>query len=47
MTIIFYKTLSKPNEINKTLQNEFQLSNTIKTNTDIIKPTIISVCNGI
>lgn len=44
MTIIFYKTLSKHNEINKTLQNELQLSGTIKTDTDIIKP-IIKVLN--
>lgn len=44
MTIIFYKTLSKPNEINKTLQNELQLSGTIKADTDIIKP-IIKVLN--
>lgn len=44
MTIIFYKTLSKPNEINKALQNELHLSGTIKADTDIIKP-IIKVLN--
>ena len=44
MTIIFYKTLSKPNEINKVLQNELNLSGTIKADTDIIKP-IIKVLN--
>lgn len=44
MTIIFYKTLSKPNEINKVLQNELHLSGTIKADTDIIKP-IIKVLN--
>lgn len=38
MTIIFYKTLSKPNEINKVLQNELHLTGTIKADTDIIKP---------
>lgn len=40
MTIIFYKTLSKPNEINKSLQNELHLSGTIKADTDIIKPML-------
>lgn len=44
MTIIFYKTLSKPNEINKVLQNELHLSGTIKADTDIIKP-ILKVLN--
>lgn len=44
MTIIFYKTLSKPNEINKVLQNELYLSGTIKSETDIIKP-IIKILN--
>lgn len=40
MTIIFYKTLSKHNEINKVLQNELHISGAIKTDTDIINPTI-------
>lgn len=44
MTIIFYKTLSKPNEINKVLQNSFTITGNFKTDTDIIKP-IIKVLN--
>ena len=44
MTIIFYKTLSKPNEINKVLQNSFTITGSFKTDTDIIKP-IIKVLN--
>lgn len=44
MTIIFYKTLSKPNEINKVLQNGFTITGNFKTDTDIIKP-IIKVLN--
>ena len=44
MTIIFYKTLSKPNEINKVLQNIFTITGNFKTDTDIIKP-IIKVLN--
>ena len=42
MTIIFYKTLSKPNEINKVLQNIFTITGNFKTDTDIIKPIINS-----
>ena len=44
MTISFYKTLSKPNEINKVLQNSFTITGNFKTDTDIIKP-IIKVLN--
>lgn len=44
MTIIFYKTLSKPNEINKVLQNSFTITGNFKTDTDVIKP-IIKVLN--
>lgn len=44
MTIIFYKTLSKPNEINKVLQNSFTITGSFKADTDIIKP-IIKVLN--
>ena len=44
MTIIFYKTLSKPNEINKVLQNSFKITGSFKTDTDVIKP-IIKVLN--
>lgn len=44
MTIIFYKTLSKPNEINKVLQNSFTITGSFKTDTDVIKP-IIKVLN--
>ena len=44
MTIIFYKTLSKLNEINKVLQNGFTIIGNFKTDTDIIKP-IIKVLN--
>ena len=44
MTIIFHKTLSKPNEINKVLQNSFTITGNFKTDTDIIKP-IIKVLN--
>ena len=44
MTIIFYKTLSKSNEINKVLQNGFTITGNFKTDTDIIKP-IIKVLN--
>lgn len=44
MTIIFYKTLSKSNEINKVLQNSFTITGNFKTDTDIIKP-IIKVLN--
>ena len=44
MTIIFYKTLSKPNEINKVLQNSFTITGSFKSDTDIIKP-IIKVLN--
>lgn len=44
MTIIFYKTLSKPSEINKILQNDFTINGSFKTDTNIIKP-IIKVLN--
>ena len=46
MTIIFYKTLSKPNEINKVLQNSFTITGSFKTDTDVIKP-IIKVLNTV